>query len=78
MYQQSIPCYCSIRLDERGLTAIFPKDEDQMTTDEKRKFLEAIGASLFNQENQKILTRLQRQLYQAIVECLSNPQDPFS
>ena len=29
MYQQSIPYYCSIHLDERGLTAIFPKDEDQ-------------------------------------------------
>ena len=78
MYQQSIPYYCSIRLDERGLTAIFPKDEDQMTTDEKRKFLEASGASLFNQENQKILSHLQRQLYQAIVEYLNNPRDPFS
>lgn len=49
-----------------------------MTIDEKRKFLEAIGPSLFNQENQEILTRLQRRLYQAIVEYLSNPQDPFS
>lgn len=78
MYQQSIPYFCSIRLDERGLTAIFPKDEDQMTTDGKRKFLEASGASLFNQENQKILTHLQRQLYQATVEYLSKTQDPFS
>jgi len=75
--QQSIPYYCSIHPAERGLIAILPKDEDQMTTDERSKFLAAVSPSLFNQENQKILTRLQRQLDSAVVEYLSNPQAPL-
>ena len=72
--QLSIPYYCSIHPAERGLIAILPKDEGQMTTDERLKFLAAVSPSLFDQENQKILTRLQRQL--AVVEYLSNPHAP--
>ena len=75
--QLSIPYYCSIHPAERGLIAILPKDEGQMTTDERLKFLAAVSPSLFNQENQKILTRLQRQLDSAVVEYLSNPHAPL-
>ena len=75
--QLSIPYYCSIHPAERGLIAILPKDEGQMTTDERLKFLAAVSPSLFDQENQKILTRLQRQLDSAVVEYLSNPHAPL-
>lgn len=71
--QQSIPYYCSIHPAERGLIAILPKAENQMTTDERSKFLAAVSPSLFDQENQKIITRLQRQLDSAVIEYLSNP-----
>ena len=75
--QLSIPYYCSIHPAERGLIAILPKDEGQMTTDERLEFLAAVSPSLFDQENQKILTRLQRQLDSAVVEYLSNPHAPL-
>ena len=65
--QQSIPYYCSIHPAERGLIAILPKDEGQMTAAERLKFLAAISSTLIDQENQKILTRLQRQLDSVVV-----------
>jgi class 3 adenylate cyclase len=71
--QQSIPYYCSIHPAERGLIAILPKDESQMTADERLKFLSTINPTPIDQENQKILTRLQRQLDSVVVEYLSNP-----
>lgn len=48
-----------------------------MTTDERLKFLAVVSPSLFDQENRKILTRLQRQLDSAVVEYLSNPHAPL-
>jgi class 3 adenylate cyclase len=75
--QQSIPYYYSIRPADEGLIAILSKNEDQMTTDERLKFLVAVSPSLFDQENQKILTRLQRQLDSAVIEYLSNPHAPL-
>jgi adenylate cyclase len=38
--------------------------------------LVAVSPSLFDQENQKILTRLQRQIDSAVIEYLSNPHAP--
>jgi class 3 adenylate cyclase len=71
--QQSIPYYCSMHTSERGVIGIFPKPEDQMTDAEKSKFLEDINLSIFDKADQKILTRLQRQLDPAIIEYLSDP-----
>lgn len=71
--QQSIPYYCSMHPTERGVIGIFPKSEDQMTESEKSKFLDDINLSISDNANQKILTRLQRQLDPAIIEYLSDP-----
>ena len=71
--QQSIPYYCSMHPTERGVVGIFPKPEDQMTESEKSKFLDDINLSISDNANQKILTRLQRQLDPAIIEYLSDP-----
>jgi adenylate cyclase len=65
-----------IRLAHEGLIATLPKNEYQMTTDESLKFLVAVSPSAFDQENQKILTRLQRQIDSAVIEYLSNPHAP--
>ncbi len=74
--QPSISNYYSIRPAHKGLNAILPKNEDQMTTDERLKFLVAVSPSLFDQENQKIFTRLQRQIDTAVIEYLSDPHAP--
>jgi len=58
---------------ERGVIGIFPTPEDQMTESEKSKFLDDINLSISDNANQKILTRLQRQLDPAIIEYLSDP-----
>jgi class 3 adenylate cyclase len=71
--QQSIPYYCSMHPTERGVIGIFPTPEDQMTESEKSKFLDDINLSISDNANQKILTRLQRQLDPAIIEYLSDP-----
>jgi adenylate cyclase len=71
--QQSIPYYCSMHPSERGVIGIFPTTEGQMTEAEKSKFLEDINLSISDKANQKILTRLQRQLDPAIIEYLSDP-----
>ena len=64
------------RLAHEGLIATLPKNEYQMTTDESLKFLVAVSPSVFDQENQKILTHLQRQIDSAVIEYLSNPHAP--
>jgi class 3 adenylate cyclase/plastocyanin len=71
--QQSIPYYCSMHPFERGVVGILPTQEDQMTEVEKSKFLNDINLSISDNANQKILTRLQRQLDPAIIEYLSDP-----
>jgi class 3 adenylate cyclase len=71
--QQSIPYYCSMHPTERGVIVIFPTPEDQMTESEKSKLLDDINLSISDNANQKILTRLQRQLDPAIIEYLSDP-----
>lgn len=71
--QQSIPYYCSMHPSERGVIGIFPTQEDQMTETDKFKFLNDINLSISDNANQKILTRLQRQLDPAIIEYLSDP-----
>lgn len=71
--QLSIPYYCSMHPSERGVIGIFPTQEDQMTETEKSKFLNDINLSISDNANQKILTRLQRQLDPAIIEYLSDP-----
>jgi class 3 adenylate cyclase len=71
--QQSIPYYCSMHPSERGVIGIFPTQEDQMTETDKSKFLNDINLSISDNANQKILTRLQRQLDPAIIEYLSDP-----
>jgi hypothetical protein len=58
---------------ERGVIGIFPKPEDQMTESEKSKLLDDINLSISDNANQKILTRLQRQLDPAIIEYLNDP-----
>jgi class 3 adenylate cyclase len=58
---------------ERGVIGIFPTPEDQMTEAEKSKFLDDINLSISDNANQKILTRLQRQLDPAIIEYLNDP-----
>jgi class 3 adenylate cyclase len=74
--QPPISNHYSICLAHEGLIASLPKNEDQMTTDESLKFLVAVSPSAFDQENQKILTRLQRQIDSAVIEYLSNPHAP--
>lgn len=71
--QQSIPYYCSMHPSERGVIGIFPTQEDEMTETDKSKFLNDINLSISDNANQKILTRLQRQLDPAIIEYLSDP-----
>jgi class 3 adenylate cyclase len=58
---------------ERGVVGIFPTPEDQMTESEKSKLLDDINFSISDNANQKILTRLQRQLDPAIIEYLNDP-----
>ncbi len=58
---------------ERGVIGILSKPEDQMTEDEKARFLDDLNMSISDNANQKILTRLQRQLDPAIIEYLSDP-----
>ena len=74
--QPLISNHYSIHPAHEGLIATLPKNEDQMTTDESLKFLVAVSPSVFDQENQKILTRLQRQIDSAVIEYLSNPHAP--
>lgn len=71
--QQSIPYYCTMHPSERGVIGMLPKPEDQMTEDEKARFLGDLNLSIADNANQKILTRLQRQLDPAIIEYLSDP-----
>lgn len=71
--QPAIPYYCSLHPAERGLIAILPKDEDEMTNTQRLKFLDSIAPTLFDNENREIVTRLQRQVDPAVVEYLSNP-----
>ena len=71
--QQSIPYYCTMHPSERGVIGMLPKPEDQMTEDEKARFLNDLNLSISDNANQKILTRLQRQLDPAIIEYLSDP-----
>jgi class 3 adenylate cyclase/plastocyanin len=71
--QQSIPYYCTMHPSERGVIGMLPKPEDQMTDDEKARFLDDLNLSISDNANQKILTRLQRQLDPAIIEYLSDP-----
>jgi class 3 adenylate cyclase/plastocyanin len=71
--QQSIPYYCTMHPTERGVIGILRKPEDQMTEDEKARFLDDLNMSISDNANQKILTRLQRQLDPAIIEYLSDP-----
>jgi class 3 adenylate cyclase len=71
--QPAIPYYCSLHPSERGLIAILPKDEDEMTNTQRIKLLDSIIPSLFDNENREIVTRLQRQVDPAVVEYLSNP-----
>ena len=71
--QPAIPYYCSLHPAERGLIAILPKDEEEMTNTQRLRFLDSIAPSLFDNENREIVTRLQRQIDPTIVEYLSNP-----
>ena len=71
--QQSIPYYCTMHPSERGVIGMLPKPEDQMTDDERARFLDDLNLSISDNANQKILTRLQRQLDPAIIEYLSDP-----
>lgn len=71
--QQSIPYYCTMHPSERGVIGMLPKPKDQMTEDEKARFLHDLNLSISDNANQKILTRLQRQLDPAIIEYLSDP-----
>ncbi len=75
--QQSIPYYCSMHPSERGMIGIFPTKEDQMSETEKSKILDDLNLSTLDNPNQKILTRLQRQLDPAIIEYLSDPHAPL-
>ena len=71
-YQQSIPYFCSIHPSERGIIVILQKEEEKMTSLEKRRVLDSVEFSLIEVINQKILTRLQRQVDPTILEYLSN------
>jgi class 3 adenylate cyclase/plastocyanin len=68
--QGSIPYYCLKHPAERGLIAISQTDGNQVIN---TRLGSQEAASLFAAENQKILTRLQRQVDPAIVEYLSDP-----
>lgn len=70
--QGSIPYYCLKHPAERGLIAISQTDGNQVINTRALGSQEATS-SLFAAENQKILTRLQRQVDPAIVEYLSDP-----
>jgi class 3 adenylate cyclase len=70
--QGSIPYYCLKHPGERGLIAISQIDGNQVINTHALGSQEATS-SLFAAENQKILTRLQRQVDPAIVEYLSDP-----
>lgn len=70
--QPAITYYCSLHPAERGVIAILPNDEDEMTNTQRLQFLDSIVPSLFDNENREIVTRLQRQVDPAIVEYLSN------
>lgn len=70
--QGSIPYYCIKHPAERGLIAISQTDGNQVINTRAPRSQEATSA-LFAAENQKILTRLQRQVDPAIVEYLSDP-----
>ena len=52
--QPPISNYYSIPPAHEGLIATLQKNEDQMTTDERLRFLVAVSPSLFDRENQKI------------------------
>lgn len=69
--QGSIPYYCLKHPAERGLIAISQTDGNQVIN--TRLGSQEATSSLFAAENQKILTRLQRQVDPAIVEYLSDP-----
>jgi class 3 adenylate cyclase/plastocyanin len=71
--QQSIPYYCTMHPSERGVIGMLSKPEEQMTEEEKTRFLDDINLAISDNANQKILTRLQRQLDPAIIEYLSDP-----
>lgn len=71
--QQSIPYYCTMHPSERGVIGMLSKPEKQMTEEEKSRFLHDINLAISDNANQKILTRLQRQLDPAIIEYLSDP-----
>jgi hypothetical protein len=71
--QPPISNHYPIRLAHEGLIATLPKNEYQMTTDESLNFLVAVSPSVFDQ---KILTRLQRQIDSAVIEYLNNPHAP--
>ena len=71
--QQSIPYYCTMHPSERGVIGMLSKPEEQMTEEEKSRFLDDINLAISDNANQKILTRLQRQLDPAIIEYLSDP-----
>lgn len=75
--QQSIPYYCTMHPSERGVIGMLPKPEEQMTEEEKTRFLDDINLAISDNANQKILTRLQRQLDPAIIEYLSDPHAPL-
>jgi adenylate cyclase len=62
---------------ERGVIGMLPKPEEQMTEEEKTRFLDDINVAISDNANQKILTRLQRQLDPAIIEYLSDPHAPL-
>jgi class 3 adenylate cyclase len=72
--QGSIPYFCSHHPLERGLIAILQEEKGQMDTNNVQlKLSNGVYSSLFTADNQKILTRLQRQVDPAIVEYLSDP-----
>lgn len=75
--QQSIPYYCTMHPSERGVIGMLPKSEEQMTEEEKIRFLGDTNLAISDNANQKILTRLQRQLDPAIIEYLSDPHAPL-
>lgn len=75
--QQSIPYYCTMHPSERGVIGMLPEPEEQMTEEEKTRFLDDINLAVSDNANQKILTRLQRQLDPAIIEYLSDPHAPL-
>jgi len=72
-FQQSIPYFCSIHPSERGIIVILQKEGDKVTSLENSGTLNPSEFSIIEAKNQKILTRLQRQVDPTIVEYLSNP-----